>query len=160
SSRISQQEVEDISYLVLAASVSPIAQMPHVSRALSKILAELPSFHKHEMGRILRACRVSRSTRRGISVNDQILKDMLIAVRMNRKVRLTMHIGCGKKTQTKLSPYGVEVDANQFLVVGRSTLHRKMCRFDLALIDKVEVLDEEISILPSRLTRNRDTPVN
>ena len=152
ASQLSDHLVEAIFTLAMVASTSQIRKIPHIAVKLASAVSTLTSSWRasesRELARLIRACNVVRMKQTEYDVNEQILKDVVAAIRRHKKIRLSVRTGIDTVQQTKLSPYGLEVAADRFLLVGRSTYHRRVCRFDLSQIVHTEVLDEQIERVP------------
>jgi hypothetical protein len=149
---VGQAPIDDrgLAMLALAAHVSPLIRIERFAKeirsTLANLLSQLPDHRRCEIGRMMRTCIIPSPTPRGTAISEDILDLLLIAIRENHKVRLTFRTVEREPRQTKMALYRLEIAPDRYWIIGRSSAHRKVCRFDLTEIECVEVIDESYTI--------------
>gem|GEM_PF-5648784 len=72
---------------------------------------------------------------------------IITAIRQQHQVRLALDNSARwGTTTTKVSPYRLVASSNQWLLVGRSSFHRKTCSFDVGDIRSIEITDDTYTV--------------
>jgi predicted DNA-binding transcriptional regulator YafY len=147
----------ELTMLVLAAHLSLSQLVPEtaitVREAIAKLLGTCPEQTRWEVSNLLSVCTADfLCDDSGIAdeacVGDSIvLRSILSAIRHNRQIRISIAgPPLGRTTQTKVAPYRVVVSAHRWLLIGRSSVDRKTCSYDIRSIQKVEITEEPYTI--------------
>jgi len=133
---------DELIALLLAAHVSSLSCGETLGRlirqSVGKLLKQLPTRLREEASRLLSA--IARDAPAPWLENDATVSEIVLAIRQKRRVRIAYRTtnGSGDLLRTKITPYQLVTLQGNWQLVGRSSLHRKVCRFDLRHICHVE----------------------
>jgi len=123
-----------------------------VRQSISKILAQAPAQVREEAASLLKSC-VADSPR-GSSANGEreVRSQIIMAIRRKRQIRIHYCTSgeTGQLKQTKIAPYRLVMSPEAWRLVGRSSVHRRVCFFDLERIHRVEMLEDTYD-LPAKM---------
>lgn len=135
--------------LLLAAGLSPIAQMAFygrdVSNAMAKLMTLAPPPVQDTTNNLLRALESAFSHPRFAATAPPYLPQILEATSRRLCLRVVYRSEAPKSCDTKLSPFRVHIDSNGWVVRGRSSWHRSVIDLPLMHIRHAEILDETYS---------------
>jgi predicted DNA-binding transcriptional regulator YafY len=138
--------------LLLAANTSCPKRNPHLARvideAIGRFLGQTPPHLQAEGARLLRSCRVKRAAADLRQTRESAgLAETIKAIRLGQPIRVHFdHVAPSAATaQTKLSGCRLVVSPDGCYVVGRSSLHRAVRRFQLGEIWEIECIGESAS---------------
>jgi predicted DNA-binding transcriptional regulator YafY len=141
---------EDLAQLVVATHLSPLQHFPKFSVALresvTKLLSAYPYRVSVSVSRLLHACALHPPTNGFSTRAEEILATVLRAIRIRRQIRIVVPNCDGEMTQTKFSPYQVVASPDEWVVVGRSSVHRRTKSFRLRSIRSVERTEEPYGV--------------
>lgn len=152
-----QIETDALMTLAWAANLSPLKHIPHfaasIRMATATLISSLPELTKNEVGRLIRSCTMlDEYEQRTDSCERQVLEKIFEAMRRGLKVRLSFRKNLHVFSQTKVSPYALQMSNNKILLTGRSSVHRGVYEFDLSDVVHVDILDE-VHHVPPKLSR-------
>lgn len=133
--------------LLLAAHLSMAAVVPDVAasvrQATAKLLGTLVAEDRQRLCQVLNACSLNLPTARP----PEHVNAIITAIRQQHQVRLALDNSARWGTSTtKVSPYRLVASSNQWLLVGRSSFHRKTCSFDVGDIRSIEITDDTYTV--------------
>jgi predicted DNA-binding transcriptional regulator YafY len=122
-----------------------------VNQAISKLLTHLPNRVREESANLSKACVVDLPGLLHLNGSQKVHGVIIKAIRKRLRVRITFGT-TDDSSRTCLSPYRLIASQDGWSVVGRSSLHRKVLRFDLKQIRHAELTDDSYR-LPYRFRR-------
>ncbi|GAG09207.1 unnamed protein product, partial [marine sediment metagenome] len=141
---------EDLAQLVVATHLSPLQHFPRFSLALRESVTKLLSAYPYRVGvsvsRLLHACALHPPASVFSTRAEEILAMVFSAIRIRKQIRIVVSGGDGEMTQTKFSPYRVVASPDEWVVMGRSSLHRCTKSFPLRSIQSVEKTEESYGV--------------
>jgi predicted DNA-binding transcriptional regulator YafY len=139
---------EELTMLFLAAHLSLAQGVPElggvVREAMAKLMCSIPEETRMEIASLLNACiadcRASVTDSRGLMA---IFK----AIRAKRQIRIYVAGDPpARSLETKVAPYCVVAKPRTWLLVGRSSFHRRVRAFDVSSIKRVEITEDTYSV--------------
>ncbi len=124
-----------------------------VNQAISKLLTHLPNHIREELVNLLKACAANLPDLLHLNGNQEVYSVIIKAIRKRLRVRITYatpedsHLN-----RTCLAPYRLVASVDGWSIIGRSSLHRKIHRFDFHEIHHAELTDDPYQ-LPSQFRR-------
>ena len=152
---------EELLVLLLAARTSHLADYQEfaspLNQSISKILRQLPDRVREEAISLLKSCLIEPPQVVQEAPNRNIHQSILAAIRKKCQLRISFQPRNQPELsqQTKIAPYRLIASQNRWVLIGRSSYHRGVYRFDLQRIQWVEVTDDSYE-LPARY-RNPST---
>jgi predicted DNA-binding transcriptional regulator YafY len=103
-----------------------------------------------EIVALLKSCVVEQAFRFLSPVEPTVFIQIIKGLRQKRCLRIAYSAPdkAGLLEQTKLSPYRLVCSERSCCVVGRSSVHRKTCSFDIQSIAKAELLEDSCELPP------------
>jgi len=139
---------EALALVVLCPDVGRV--VPFLSPAVTaaqKIECDLPPAVREYVRRLSGAIHVDLRPVESLAHCPHIYGQLLTAIGQRRAVRIRYDCnGGGGTTGTKLCPYRLWFTAGGWHVVGRSSLHRNICTFNLGRVVGLTILDETYSV--------------
>lgn len=139
---------DELVSLLLGAHIFSLSCDPEVSRpvhqAISKILTQIPSAFREDITSLLSSVKgkpVGASWPRGPRT---IVTDILTALRQRQPIRIVYHPAkqATSAIHTKITAHHLVAAGEHWHLVGRSSWHRKVFRFDLRHIHSVQQVGE------------------
>jgi predicted DNA-binding transcriptional regulator YafY len=139
---------EELVALLLSAHIFSLSCIPEVRRplrqAISKLLVRVPMALRNDITRLLSSIGGRPSPRLWPEGSQSAIAEILAALRENRAVRVVFcppdkPASC---LQTKISGHRLVAAGGHWYLVGRSSWHRKVFRFDLQHIRHAEQAEE------------------
>lgn len=150
--KVSQLTEDELALLILAAQSSPIASGGDlgtiIAEASSKLLAQAPVELRTAAARLLGACTIAADARLPSQEEHQRCLEILAAIRQQRQIRLLYQNEPPQEStiQTKVAPYRLVMESEDAHLVGHSSWHRKVWRFRLRQIARIEITEDEFSV--------------
>jgi predicted DNA-binding transcriptional regulator YafY len=162
-SSICTSELSDaeITILLLVAHIFSLSCDHEVSRsvhqAISKLLNQIPAVLRDEIAGLLNSVGGKPSPALWPEGKKLVINEILVAIGQKRPIRIIYHLpeGDTPPVQTKITPHQLIAAQGRWYLVGRSSLHRKVCRFDVQHIQHAVQTDESTSSPNSSLHRTR-----
>ena len=142
---------DEIMMLVAAAHVSPLNHSENtqdlVDEAIAKLLAVSSAPAREAAGNLLRCFEFRRPADAPENGNPHAKDVLLEAVKLRLQVRVSLvgRFPCDR-WHTKVAPYRILIDLDQWIVVGRSSVDRRTCRFNVADIGRAELTDDPFKV--------------
>ena len=137
---------EALSLLLLAHKARDQIQLPFKNSALLaalKIENNLPAKIRQYCNDALRNISIKTHLRAKIDLLDNIFAPLLVAVLRRRIVNIRYYSRCERKSiVTDLSAYHLMYNDHKWYVLGKSSLHARVCAFELYRIKKLTTLDK------------------
>jgi predicted DNA-binding transcriptional regulator YafY len=154
ATQLSDYELEA---LLLAAQISSSILNQEFSsiidQAIWKLLSHLPNQTRDELTNLLKACTVDMPKQFSLNGSQDVYRTIIKAIRKRLRVRITYNTPEDSNLkQTCLAPYRLIASPDGWGVIGRSSLHREVLRFELQQIYHTE-LTEDAFYLPCRFQR-------
>ncbi len=149
---VSSLNDEEITFLLVAATLSPIVQIGQysgiVDQAIAKMMARTSPGVRDRVNRLVRAVVPSREPAKLKTAEFKVFREILQAIVDRCQVRVHWQESRKKDSQqsTKLSPYQITDENDRWAVVGRSTLHRKVVSIALGAIRGIESTKDEYKV--------------
>jgi len=142
---------DDIALITVALRWSLARAIPEFSGAAESVLTKLLSICDHQtknqLSHLLNACVLEKEMTNDLIFNDNVLVTIYRGIRRQRQIRAFFSEPLdGKWRQTKIAPYRIAASTVKWLLIGRSSVHRSTCTFDISQIDKVELTDDSYCI--------------
>ena len=144
---ISKLSSDELTSLLLAAQVFSLSCVPQISRALhqaiGKLLAQMPILFREEISHLLNSIRGDLSSPSWSEGQQSIVAEILTALRQKQQIRIiydSEETTCAP-LHTKVTPNGLMISEGCWYLIGRSSQHRKVFRFDLRHIRMAEQVD-------------------
>ena len=164
---------EDLTNLVVASLLSQWQYFPGITdsirEATSKLLAGHPDQVKLHIARLLNACRLQPVDNDFSSLKRDIVRALVQAIAQQKQLRILVDqedlerwkaiAAEGTATWTKLSPYELTVNGSDWMVSGRSSLHRSIRTFQLDNILNVVFTSDDYEVPRNYRMARRATPV-
>jgi predicted DNA-binding transcriptional regulator YafY len=133
--------------LLLAAHLSLAAAVPDVASAVrqatAKLLGTLVADDRQKLCQVLNACSVDLPPAKP----NEHVNTIITAIRNQEQIRLGLgNVEHWGTSTTKVSPYRLVAASDHWLLVGRSSFHRKTCSFDVGDIQSVEMTGESYTV--------------
>lgn len=148
---ISKLWTEELATLILGAHLSLPQAVPTMGTAIrdatSKVLQRFPEDTRLAICNLLSTCELDFGVAEPTIGNPDILKSILQAIRIKRQVRIVIPNGrltCPLKT--KVAPYRVVASPESWLLVGRSSFHRKTCCFNIGEIRHATITEDPYTV--------------
>jgi len=122
-----------------------------VNQAISKLLTHLPSHVRDELANLSKACVVDLPVLLHLNGSQKVHGVIITAIRKRLRVRIAFDTP-DNLNRTCLSPYRLIASQDGWSVIGRSSLHRRILRFNLQEIRHAELTDDSYR-LPCRYRR-------
>lgn len=140
---------DDVALLVVAIQFSLARAIPEFSHAaenvLTKILSACNNVSKSQLSLLLNACVLE--DRPCPTLDNDVVLTIFSSIRSQKQIRVSFTKPLeGNWEQTKVAPYRIVASAAKWLLVGRSSLHRKTCTFDISKIAKVELTEDSFCV--------------
>jgi predicted DNA-binding transcriptional regulator YafY len=160
---VSKLSGDELTALLLAAhifSLSCVQQISHpIHQAISKLMAQMPIPFRENMGNLLNAIRGIPSSVLWPGGSQAVVAEILSAIGQKRQIRIVYDPpeGTAIPVRTKVTPNCLTASEGCWYLIGRSSWHRKVYRFDLKHIQIAEQVanshesTETISININRL---------
>ncbi|MGA2033867.1 MAG: HTH domain-containing protein [Thermoguttaceae bacterium] len=157
---------EELLALLLAAQVSDLLRVPEicglVDRAVGKLLGQASAACRTEAASLLSSVERQPSRIPWPKGTEDTCRTILMAIRRQRPLRIIYH--AGPKTrgpiQTKVTLHRLVVSEATWQLVGRSSWHRRIYKFDIGLIRRAEQIDEIPAIKERRIGNPAIVPRN
>jgi len=150
--KVAQLTENELALLLLAAHSSPIANGGElgkvITEASSKLLAQAPMELRTAAARLLRACQIAADARLPSQEEHQQCLQILAAIRQQRQIRLLYQAEPPQDStiQTKVAPYRLVLQSENAHLFGHSSWHRKVYRFQLRQITRIEITEGGYSV--------------
>jgi predicted DNA-binding transcriptional regulator YafY len=143
----SQVTTDEWFVLLLAAHMSLAAVVPDVAvavrQATAKLLGTLVADDRQRVCQVLNACSVDIPSPRP----SEHVNTLITAIRNQNQVRVALdNVERWGTPTTKVSPYRLVASSNHWLLVGRSSFHRRTCSFDVDEIKSIEITTESYTV--------------
>jgi predicted DNA-binding transcriptional regulator YafY len=126
-----------------------------VNQAISKLITHLPNQIREELVNLLKACTADLPDILHLDKSQEVYSVIIKAIRKRQRVRITYIASEDSDLiQTSLAPYRLEASLDGWSVTGRSSLHRKILRFEFDQIHHAELTDDSFQ-LPCQFQRYR-----
>ncbi len=147
-------EPDELLILTVAAQISSLTRLPgcghRLRQATAKLMAEAPPELMRGMQRIMQTMEVDRGLPHYSLNTLQTLDHVIQAIHRRRTLDVVLHDpGMNTIGQTRLALYQVDVTPDEWVLMGRSTLHRGVTRIDAGHIRSARLTDE-IYAVPRR----------
>jgi predicted DNA-binding transcriptional regulator YafY len=145
---ISKLSGDELTTLLLAAhifSLSCVREISHpLQQAISKLLAQMPMSFRETMGNLLNSIRGVPSSTLWPGGPQAVVAEILSAISRKRQVRIVYDPpeGDAAPIRTKVTPDCLMTCEGRWYLVGRSSWHRKVHRFDLEHLQVAGQVDE------------------
>ena len=142
---------EEMAMLLVAAHVSPLNRSTGIHDSVEHTIAKLVAGSRaltHVAARnLLACCELSRPAEKA-KVSDVDAKTTLLeAVKRGREVRVSLVDRLPEdQWHTKIAPYQILIDHDDWTVIGRSSFDRATCRFRVADIRRAELTDDLFTV--------------
>jgi predicted DNA-binding transcriptional regulator YafY len=111
-----------------------------VNQAISKMLLQLPHHFREEMENLLTASAVDEVDLLNNNEQQEIYNTIIKGIRKKQRIRIVSQmLECPTPIQTSLAPYKLVASTKGWYVIGHSSLHRKVVRFQLESIHNAEL---------------------
>jgi len=143
---------DELTWLVVAAHISPLAKSPKwgpvISRCAYGILSSLSDRARERATRLIRSCVVDFSPLESGYGTSNVLPLVVEALARRRRVRIRYRPSNAseKLGQTLLSPYRLAGTCEGWFVLGRSSFHRAVRCFGLPQIVHGEATDQSYRV--------------
>jgi predicted DNA-binding transcriptional regulator YafY len=148
---------EEAVSLFLAAHVSSLLcgrELGRLTRlAISKLLTHTRRSLREQVTRMLQTVHLDDSSASGAEVDEVVSAEILRAVHQQQPIRIVYGNGAHPPIRTKVMPHNLLVSSEKWQLVGRSSWHRKVLRFDMQHIRCVEPVREPEPIKKPRPRR-------
>jgi predicted DNA-binding transcriptional regulator YafY len=146
-SRVLPASDDELVTLFLAAHLSWLQAIPElaavIGEATAKLLCGVSEGIRMEVANLLNACEFAPEA----VTDSQILKSIFMAIRTRHQVRIQVVTRPATPAlETKVAPYRVVIGMRQWLLEGRSSLHRKVDTFDISAIKRVEITEDTYTV--------------
>jgi predicted DNA-binding transcriptional regulator YafY len=150
---------EELTMLFLAAHLSLAQAVPElgavVREAMAKLMCNVPEETRTEIASLLNTCIPEFETP---APDWRALMAILRAIRAKRQIRI--HVAAdppARSLETKVAPYRVVATPRTWLLVGRSSFHRRVRTFDVSDVQRVEITEDTYSV-PHRFRHRAFSP--
>jgi predicted DNA-binding transcriptional regulator YafY len=138
---------DELVTLFLAAHLSLLQSVPELAavirEATAKLSCGLSEEIRTQVANLLNACEFAPDP----VTDSQILKSIFMAIRTRHQVRIQVVTRPATPAlETKVAPYRVVIGTRQWLLEGRSSLHRKVDTFDISAIKRVEITEDTYTV--------------
>ena len=139
---------DELIALLLAAHIFSLSCDHKISRsihqAIGKLLGQTPAVLREEIAGLLKSVSGKPSTTLWPRGSRPVVAEILTALRQKRHIRIVYHPSeeSARPLQTKVTPHQLVAAQGHWYLVGRSSWHRKVWRFDLRHIHQAEHLED------------------
>jgi predicted DNA-binding transcriptional regulator YafY len=139
---------EELLALLMAAHVSVLSRAPQIGglvhRAVRKLLGQASANCREEAANLLNSVVRQPSFIPWPEGKKNICSTIMLALRHKQPLRIVYHPGHKTRgpVRTKITPDHLVVSEATWHLVGRSSWHRRTCKFDIGLIQHAEQIDE------------------
>lgn len=162
---------DELTALLLAAHIFSLSCELEVSRpihqAIGKLLAQAPAALREEIAGLLKSVGGKPSTTLWPQGARTVVAEILMALRQKGHIRIVYQPSdeSAPPLQTKVTPHQLVVAQGNWYLVGRSSWHCKVCRFDLRHIRRAERIEDttvpvELSVRHAHARNPRLIPVD
>jgi predicted DNA-binding transcriptional regulator YafY len=131
--------------LLLAAHIFSLSCDEDISRpihqAIGTLLSRAPLALREEVAGLLKSIGGKPSAIGWPQGSRPIVGDILTALRQKRQIRIVYYSPTELGVQTKITPRQLVAAQGKWYLVGRSSWHRKVRRFDMSHIREAELLE-------------------
>jgi len=142
--RISQLSNDELTALLLAAHIFSLSCAREIGRpvrqAVNKLMAQIPTFLREGIANLLNSVSGKPSPSLWPQGSQPAIAEILTAIRQKRQIRV-IYRSEEKSTPslcTKITPQCLVAAPGRWYLIGRSSWHRKVLRFDLRHIRHAE----------------------
>ncbi len=134
---VSKLSGDELTALLLAGHIFSLACVREISRplhqAISKLLPQIPISFRENMVNLLSSIRGIPSSRLWPGGPQSVVAEILSAISQKQQVRIVYDPpeGTAIPVRTKVTPNCLIASEGHWYLVGRSSWHRRVCRFDL-----------------------------
>lgn len=145
ASRLSHDE---LTTMLLAAHIFSLSCGPEVSRpihqAIGKVLTQVSATFREDIASLLSSVKGNPSSASWPEGSQSVITEILTALRHKQPIRIVYHPPqqTASAIHTKITAHRLIATGRQWCLVGRSSWHRKMFRFDLRHIRSVQQIGE------------------
>ena len=155
--KATQLSDNELTALLLAAKISSFTLGQEftsaINQAIYKLLTNFPNHIREELVNFLKACVIDLPIQLPLVGDQEVYSAIVKAIRKKLKIRITYDSPeDGHIYRTKLSPYRLVASPEGWCVIGRSSMHREILRFEFQQIRHAELTDD-IYCLPYRFRR-------
>ena len=142
--RVSQLSSEELTALFLTAHIFSLScdqQISHtLQQAIGKLLAQLPSPFREDIGNLLNSVRGNLPSSPWPEGPQSVVNEILSALYKKQQVRITYDPdeATSMPLQLRVTPNCLMTSEGHWYLIGRSSRHRKILRFDLKHIQMAE----------------------
>jgi predicted DNA-binding transcriptional regulator YafY len=146
--RLSHLTKNDLIALLLAAHIFSLSCLPEISRpiqqAISKLMVQVPTTLRKDIANLLNSIGGKPSPSLWPHGSQPAIAEILSAIRQKRHIRVTYHSEEESipSLHTKITPQRLVAASGRWYLVGRSSWHRKIFRFDLRHIRYAEQIQD------------------
>jgi proteasome accessory factor B len=137
---------EALALIVLCHELGARKQVPFYEAARSaaaKLENSLPAQLREELRRVAGAVHIKLEPSNPLCDQQSTYVKLLDAIKRKRAVRIDYHPPGGETPfRTRLSPYRLLFSRRSWYAIGRSSLHRSTRTFNVARIERLELLDD------------------
>ncbi|HEX3655395.1 MAG TPA: HTH domain-containing protein [Pirellulales bacterium] len=114
-----------------------------IQGAIGNIIRRTAPTQRNELRRLIELCMRSAVRAPSSTVNEQAFKSVVTAIRKGLQIRLYGRLtDTGVDFTTKVTPERLYWQGGTWILIGRSSIHRKTKLFRLDLVSKAEAIDE------------------
>ncbi len=138
---------DELATLLLAAHIFSLSCDREISRpirqAIGKLLGQGPAVVREEISALLNAVGGIPAATLWPRGSQRVIKEILTALRQKRYIRIVYHPPdkSASSLRTKVTPHQLMAAEGHWYLIGRSSWHRRVCRFDLRHIRWAEQTD-------------------
>jgi predicted DNA-binding transcriptional regulator YafY len=144
---VSKLSGDELTALLLAGhifSLSCVREISHsLHQAITKLLAQVPISFRENIDNLLNSIRGIPSSALWPEGSQAVAAAILSAISQKRQVRIVYDppVGTAIPLRTKVTPHCLMASEGRWYLIGRSSWHRKVYRFDLKHIQIAEQVD-------------------
>jgi predicted DNA-binding transcriptional regulator YafY len=143
---------EELILLVAALCTSELLAHPPARECLQSVIAKLlsqsPANLRGHLANVANSCRQESSKTIKTEIDEGVFKKILDALGQRKYIRLCLaSLSCpSENVQTKVAPYFFIASSTTWYLIGQSSWHRHVLRFDIQEIRHAEITDDHYEI--------------
>jgi predicted DNA-binding transcriptional regulator YafY len=146
--RISQLTNDELIALLLAAHIFSLSCAGEIGRpirqAINKLMVQIPTSLRDDIANLLNSVGGKPSSSLWPQGSQPAIAEILLAIRQKRQIRVIYRSGekSSPSLRTKITPQRLVAAPGHWYLIGRSSWHRKVFRFDLQHIRHAEQTEQ------------------
>ena len=142
---------QELAALVLSARLSSLRRVTGFSETLDDAVAKLMGAASEQTRtgatHLLDAVSIEQVDTTVPQRAVDMLPTIFAAIQQKKQVRLTLSVRSSEEfSTTKLAPYCLVATAKGWQLMGRSSIHRRICMFALSRIEGIQITDDPYTV--------------